>query len=197
MQKKPGRAGDFYLCCGFALMKREMTIHSESRQHSIEISLDGGAPGKAQAAIDGVPEEVDWVEVEPGVYSLISATKSYTVSVRRTPAPGALGGKQDRYAVSIAGREIPIDVADPRSRRSSATAAAHNGPTEIVAPMPGRIAKLLAPVGSAVEKGTGLVVIEAMKMQNEIRAPRSGKVAEVYVREGDGVELGARLIRLD
>lgn len=178
-------------------MKRELTIQPESKRHSIEVSLNGAARGKAQAMIDGVPEEVDWAEVEPGVYSFISGTESYAVSVRRKPASGAAGNKRDGYMVSIGGREVHIEVVDPRARRSAAAGAVHNGPVEIVAPMPGRIAKLLAPVGSAVEKGAGLIVIEAMKMQNEIRAPRSGNVAEVYVKEGVGVELSARLIRLD
>ena len=62
--------------------------------------------------------------------------------------------------------------------------------------MPGRIVKVLVPEGSEVQQGESLLVIEAMKMQNEIRSPRAGRLERVYVTEGEGVETGARLLRL-
>jgi biotin carboxyl carrier protein len=70
------------------------------------------------------------------------------------------------------------------------------GPQVLVAPMPGRIVKVLVAEGQEIQQGAGLLVIEAMKMQNELRAPRAGRVEEIYVQEGTGVESGARLIQL-
>jgi biotin carboxyl carrier protein len=65
-----------------------------------------------------------------------------------------------------------------------------------VAPMPGKIVKILVARRQEVAVGAGLLVIEAMKMQNELRAPRAGRVEEIYVEEGKGVETGAPLVRL-
>ncbi|MDR3675511.1 MAG: acetyl-CoA carboxylase biotin carboxyl carrier protein subunit, partial [Acidobacteriota bacterium] len=70
------------------------------------------------------------------------------------------------------------------------------GPQEIVAPMPGKIVKILVGEGEEVERGQGLLVIEAMKMQNELRAPRAGRVDRICIAEGQGVDTGARLVRL-
>ena len=68
---------------------------------------------------------------------------------------------------------------------------------EVKAPMPGKIVRMLAQEGQQVALGAGLLVIEAMKMQNELRAPRAGRIAKIYVHEGLGVETGAKLLELD
>ncbi len=65
-----------------------------------------------------------------------------------------------------------------------------------MAPMPGKIVKILVTENQEVSRDQGLLVIEAMKMQNELRAPRAGRIERVYVKEGGGVESGARLLRL-
>ncbi|MGH9350628.1 MAG: biotin/lipoyl-containing protein [Terriglobia bacterium] len=182
-------------------MTRNIKIQSGAHitDHRVEVSFQGGAgaPGKARMIMDGVAEEVDWAEVEPGVYSFIAGNKSFTVSVSKEPAPSAPAGNSGRYQASAGGRAFQIEVQDSRTRRRTAPASAHEGPLEILAPMPGRIAKLLAQENAVVARGDGLVVIEAMKMQNEIRAPRAGKVGKVSVREGEGVEMGARLMRVE
>ena len=69
-----------------------------------------------------------------------------------------------------------------------------SGPARIVAPMPGRLVRVLVSTGQDVQAGQGLVVVEAMKMENEIRAPRSGRVKDVPAREGQAVEAGALLV---
>ncbi|MGH9343518.1 MAG: acetyl-CoA carboxylase biotin carboxyl carrier protein subunit [Terriglobia bacterium] len=188
------------------LTTRDLKIQSGARitEHRIEVSFrGGGAAGQARMMMDGVAEEVDWAEVEPGVYSFLAGNRSITVSVRKEPAsssPSSLlpairnGG---RYQVSTGGRTFQIEARDSQARRLASKATAHEGPLEILAPMPGRIAKLLAQENAMVAKGDGLLVIEAMKMQNEIRAPRAGRVGKVSVREGEGVEMGARLMRVE
>lgn len=103
--------------------------------------------------------------------------------------------------VRVNGEPIPLAVIDPRQRRRRApaadAAAEANGPAPIVAPMPGRIVKVLVGPGEAVAARQGVVVVEAMKMENELRAPAAGTVREVHVAAGTAVEKGARLVTLE
>jgi biotin carboxyl carrier protein len=97
--------------------------------------------------------------------------------------------------VRINGRAVRVSFLD-RARRSGmgAAASAASGPTDVIAPMPGRIVKVLVKAGDRVARGQGLVVVEAMKMENELRAPREGTVAAVRVSEGMSVEASAVLV---
>jgi biotin carboxyl carrier protein len=98
--------------------------------------------------------------------------------------------------VSVGTRNYVVLVRDPRRRRHAEMATNLEGPQEILAPMPGKIVKVLVEESQEVTQGAGLLVIEAMKMQNELRAPRSGRVERIYVQEATGVETGSKLIRL-
>jgi biotin carboxyl carrier protein len=97
-------------------------------------------------------------------------------------------------SVKVDGASIPVGLRDPR--RSRRAHAAADGPVRVVAPMPGKIVRLLVAPGEAVAVRQGLVVVEAMKMENELRAPRAGTVSEVAVQEGAVVELGAVLVTI-
>jgi glutaconyl-CoA decarboxylase len=91
-------------------------------------------------------------------------------------------------------------VADAQAALLSAAArvaARPAGPAAVRAPMPGRVVKILARPGDAVKAGSGVVVVEAMKMENEIRAPRDGTVKELRVSEGAAVEAGQELALID
>jgi biotin carboxyl carrier protein len=120
-----------------------------------------------------------------------SAGRSYEVSVE------ARGGG-DRV-VHVNGEAIPLSIDDPRAfrRRSHEGGGADTGPASIVAPMPGRIVKVLVRPGDTVAARQGVVVVEAMKMENELRAPRAGRVSEVRVTEGASVEARAVLLVLE
>jgi biotin carboxyl carrier protein len=101
--------------------------------------------------------------------------------------------------VWIDGRVVPLTLLDrrsrvARSRRSPLAGTA--GPVLVPSPMPGRVARLLVSPGEVVAARQGLVVVEAMKMENELRAPRAGTVAEVRVRQGDAVEAHTVLVVL-
>lgn len=148
--------------------------------------------GKLQVSFDGEAGQMDWAEITPGIYSLLLGGQSFEVRLRQ---PAGAQRRKGAYEVSAGPTQFCVEV---RDRRTSVPAAGPppGGPHEVAAPMPGRIVKLLVTEGQKVEKGTGLVVIEAMKMQNELRAPRPGLVERVYVREGEGVEGGAKLVRL-
>ena len=100
-----------------------------------------------------------------------------------------------RHLVHVDGHLVPVTLLAPgRGKRGSGTAIEATGPIEIVSPMPGRIVKVLVTPGQAVAARQGLVVVEAMKMENELRAPRAGTVADVRVREGAPVEANVVLV---
>jgi biotin carboxyl carrier protein len=103
-----------------------------------------------------------------------------------------------RYDVTIAGRLYAVSLVDSlRSTGDGARAAGTDGPSEIRAVMPGKVVEVLVGAGATVAAGQGLVVVEAMKMENEITAPRPGTVSQVKVRSGEAVEAGALLVVLD
>jgi len=95
---------------------------------------------------------------------------------------------------------VPVEVSINQMRRTGVTDAAHpadRGPQRVTAPMPGKIVKLLVKPGDKVQPRQGVVVVEAMKMENELRARTAGTVSEVRVREGASVEAGAILVILE
>ena len=165
-------------------------------RHRLELpTIDGSepAPGKVQYTLDGEAAEADWAIVAPGIYSVIVDSRSYDVLI--SPQPDQKSAPEGPYTVTLGGCSHLVQVLDPRRRRANALGAG-DGPQEILAPMPGKIVKVLVGEGQQVSAGDGLLVIEAMKMQNEIRASRLGRVEKVYVSEGAGVETGFKLVRL-
>ena len=131
-------------------------------------------------------QDASAIQVEPGVYSVLVGGKSFEVRI----PPGA-------QQTEIAGRRFSVEVRDPRntSRRSRASHA--GGRQSVAAPMPGKVIRVLVHEGDAVETGQGLVVVEAMKMQNEMKASRPGKVIEIRVRDGATVGAGDTLVVLE
>jgi len=142
-----------------------------------------------RAAIDGNPLEADAVEVAPHTFSILLDGKSYEVRV--TPmADGSL-------KIQSAHAELSAQVLDPREWRGRHGALEVQGRQQVVAPMPGKIVRILVQAGDTVEAGQGLVVVEAMKMQNEIRSPKSGKVEKIVAKEGETVNAGDVLVWVD
>lgn len=128
------------------------------------------------------PERSANVEMpEPGVYSVVLDGRVYDARVEERP---------EGLVVVIDGYRFEIEVRDPRrwSRRDAARAG--DGVQTLAAPMPGKVVRVLAAAGDAVKAGQGLLVVEAMKMQNEMKAPRDGRVLSVTVKEGATVTAG-------
>jgi biotin carboxyl carrier protein len=90
-----------------------------------------------------------------------------------------------------------VEIFDPRELRAKSSAAASHGRQNIAAPMPGKVVRLLVAVGEAVEPGQGLIVVEAMKMQNEMKSPKTGVVVEVKTTDGATVAAGEILIVIE
>ena len=120
------------------------------------------------------------VEVEPGVYSVLSAGRSWEVRVTADE-------------LTIDGHRFRFEVEDPRQWKRSGAGAGAQGRTAILAPMPGKIVRILVAVGDEVAAGQGIVVVEAMKMQNEMKAAKVGRVTAIEVKENDSVTAGAVL----
>jgi len=121
------------------------------------------------------------LEVEPGVYSVLLGGRSYEVKV--TPSG-------DAWAVDVDGRHFVIESIDPRQERRNGANRGKTGPMRLSAPMPGKVVRVLVEQGQAIEAGQGLVVVEAMKMQNEIKAPSSGRVVSLHASPGATVAAG-------
>jgi pyruvate carboxylase subunit B len=110
------------------------------------------------------------------------------------------GASRGRYTMWLDGIRLEVEALDERSRAIRELAAATGGPTgpaPLVAPMPGMIVRVNVQEGAAVQAGQGLVVMEAMKMENELRASAAGTVKRVHVSPGTAVEKGALLLEME
>lgn len=160
-------------------MKYEVNI--SGRTHVVE--LERGAGGWQAKTEGGSGTTADVAEVTPNIFSVLLSGRSHEVHV--TPSPGG------QLQLQTGGLEFLAEVFDPRSWRGRRhTGAEAEGRQQIVAPMPGKVVRLLVKEGDKVEAGQGLLVVEAMKMQNEIRSPKSGALERVQVAEGQAVNAG-------
>jgi acetyl/propionyl-CoA carboxylase alpha subunit len=142
----------------------------------------GVGAGVMECAIDGRSVSVDVRLLEPGVMSLVIDGRQYRCVL-------------DGDGVVIGGRRYGFEVDDPRSLEGRrGRGAGTEGPRPVKAPMPGRVVRLLVKVGEDVEEGQGVVVIEAMKMQNELKSSKAGRVVRVAVAVGDTVGSGDVLV---
>ncbi|MGD0498875.1 MAG: biotin/lipoyl-containing protein [Bryobacteraceae bacterium] len=164
-------------------MKLEAIIDGKPAQ--IEIL----APAPAcRFRLDGEERQADVETPEAGVYSIVMDGRQYEARIEEHA--GSL--------VVLAGDfRFEIEVRDPRRLARRAGVGTREGVETIAAPMPGKVVRVLAAPGDAVEAGRGLVVVEAMKMQNELKASRAGRVLEVRAKEGATVAAGEALVTIE
>lgn len=160
-------------------MMLQIELNGELRQVELTLEKDG----QYRASIDGATaRNVEAQLLRPGVLSLHIEGKSYRCVLEES-AEGT--------AVHIAGQRLLYRVDDPRSLKSRRRRhGGAEGPKPVTAPMPGRVVRLLVGIGDAVEAHQGIVVIEAMKMQNELKSPKAGEVIELRVEPGGTVAAG-------
>ena len=166
-------------------MKLDIRISGQTRAVELERNADGW-----RVSLDGSPVPADATEVAPNIFSVLIEGQSHEIRITRLP-DGTL-------ALQTGHNEFSAEVMDPRiwrGRRHGALEA--EGRQQVVAPMPGKVIRLLVQAGDQVKAGQGLLVVEAMKMQNEIRSPKSGSVERLLAKEGQSVNAGEVLAWID
>ena len=156
--------------------------------HTVEVEVDGT---RVTLGGEGLQAQLSPLPGTP-LYLLLLAGDSWTVAVQPGEGPGC-------WALGVVGERVAVEALDEQSRQRQPAAAPRAGPTgsrTVTAPMPGLVVRIEVAAGQPVEAGAGLVVVEAMKMENELRAPHSGVVATVHVAVGQAVERGAPLVTL-
>ncbi len=162
--------------------------NSGGREHRLDVRQDRDG---LRVRLDDREFEVDLLRVDPALYSLLIGGRSYEIDLLEM---------EDAFMVLVDGQPFRVEIQDEQQRRLRAAAGkgeTRAGKRVVTAPMPGKVVKLLVQPGDAVNAGDGLVVVEAMKMENELKAPAAGTVKEVRVEEGKAVSGGETLIVIE
>ena len=160
----------------------KLTAEIAGEKQELVIEYDGA---RVAALIDGRRYEVEARASQAGVYLLLLDGQVYECLVNRQE------GKQDAAEVTVGTQAYAITLTDPkRLRGGQSSGVSLDGTVQIVAPMPGKVVRVLVEVGAEVEAGAGLVIVEAMKMQNEMKSPKAGIVASINVQTGATVNAG-------
>ncbi|RMG17123.1 MAG: acetyl-CoA carboxylase biotin carboxyl carrier protein subunit [Deltaproteobacteria bacterium] len=164
---------------------RFTATHGEAT-HEIDVTFDGE---RYTVTLDGQKHEVDALLLEGNIWSLLIDGKSYEVDVEG----------EEEVTVRVRGRVHRFRILDERRMRMRMASGAFSaeGKQVVRAPMPGKVVKILVREGDSVEAEQGVVVVEAMKMENELRAPKAGTVKSIAVEEGALVEGQAALVVIE
>ena len=151
---------------------------SGGREHRLDVRQDREG---LHVRLDDREYPVDLLRVDPSLYSLLIGGRSYEIDVLET---------EEALVVLVDGQPFQVEIQEEQQRHLRAAAGkgeTKTGKRIVTAPMPGKVVKLLVKPGDAVQPGDGVVVVEAMKMENEVHTPVSGVVEKIYVAEGDSV----------
>jgi len=169
-------------------MKRELIVTADGRDRTVVV--DGPLPdGRFRVTIDGQTREVDATPIRPGTWSLLLDGASFVVDLDK---------RRNGVAASVGASEAMLQVEDALHRRL-ASAASPRGAARgesIRAPIAGKVVKVLVAVGDTVAPGSPVIVLEAMKMENELVSERGGTVAQVAKQAGQAVDTGDLLVEL-
>jgi biotin carboxyl carrier protein len=167
----------------------ELVVRAGEREERVSVDRDGDG-GRYRVRVGATEHLVDAVAVGSALRSLLLAGEQHEVAVRAE--------RDGRYVITAGGLQLTVEVADPLTHlaRQAGGEPGPAGARLVTAYMPGRVVGVLVEEGATVEAGQGLVVLEAMKMQNEIQAERSGTVRRVFVAPGQAVEGGDPLFEI-
>jgi biotin carboxyl carrier protein len=157
----------------------------KDKLHDIEVRREGN---NFEVILDGGSIHVDRIFSDASHDVLLIDNACYDV---------VIAGEESRYHINVLNRFFDVEIIDPRKRALHHTAIEEGGRKPIRAKMPGRIIKVLVEEGQEVEEGQGLLILEAMKMQNEIKASRAGVIHSIAVKENDPVESGFVMMVLE
>jgi biotin carboxyl carrier protein len=170
-------------------MQRELVAESGGATHTVVV--EESSDGTIQVSVDGVAQQVDARRIRPGTWSVIIDHRVHLVDLENRR-----GGV---VAFTVGAGHGSLTLEDARARRLAAAArrerVAVRGET-VVAPIAGRIVKIHVAVGEVVAAGTSVLVLEAMKMENELVAERGGTVSKIYRAAGESVDTGEKLLEL-
>ena len=167
-------------------MKRTLILGKD--QHDVELFHQDGV---TTLVWEGQSQPIDILELEPGCYSILLDGRSVEVRLDQAKSQDP---EAHAYGAMLYDGAYEFALVDPRRALLSGAGGAGGGGGLLLSPMPGKIVKLLVQVGDQVQEGQTLLVMEAMKMQNELKTSTSGTVTTVHVQEGATVETGAVLI---
>ena len=166
----------------------KLTAEIAGAEHVLELRRDEGA--RVRATVDGRSYEVDVHEPETGIYLLMIGGQVYECRVE-----SGEGAARALSEVHVGGAAYEVALTDPKRLRGARGAGAEaSGRAQVVASMPGKVVRVMVEAGAPVAAGDGLVVVEAMKMQNELKSPKGGTVVEVRAVEGATVKAGDVLV---
>jgi biotin carboxyl carrier protein len=158
-----------------------------AKKEATPIDIEPLGENRYQVTVDGERLEVEALNLPQGALVLRLGTSTAVAEFEE---------KGDEYAVLLRGQVSRFDVVDERARALRAVAAPFEaeGRQTIHSPMPGKIVKVFVRPGDAVAEGQGLIVVEAMKMENELKSPKAGTVVDIFAAEGQTVDNGAKLV---
>ena len=162
-----------------------MKISALIGEHNFDVQVDRD-DGHFVVKVGDRTHRVDARKLEGDFYSILDGQESYEVGVERVG---------DGYKVRRGASVVTVNFVDPS--RSGRAKLAKSGPEQIVTHMPGRVVRILVAEGDKVEAGQGVIVVEAMKMENEISTDKGGTVKSVVVEEGQSVDGGAELLVIE
>jgi biotin carboxyl carrier protein len=192
-----------------------LTFEIELGGRSRTVSVETAGPWRYRVSVDGQPHLVEAARVgEFGLSLIVNNGRVSSTQIRPDPAadggsdlrelrvsrevqiaPGAARGE---LLIGLEGRTVAVTVNGRRSRRGSAEGGSQaHGVQAVTAPMPGRVVRVLVRPGDEIAARQGVIVVEAMKMENELRSPKAGKVKDVTVSPGTSVEAGRVLVVIE
>jgi biotin carboxyl carrier protein len=157
-------------------------------ERTVNGTVDRASEHVFHATVDGRSYELQVIPTEAGMYWIKFEDRAFDAVVV---------ANADGYSVSLGEARFHIEIEDPRSALRRTAQRGHEGAAEIKAPMPGKVVRVLVEEGAAVQAKQGIVVMEAMKMQNEIRSPKAGIVKKVSVAVGSAVNSGDLLATVE
>ena len=162
-----------------------MKLIAELNHEKHEVEITRGDGSRLTAEINGRVYELEASEPEPNVYLLKHQNQIYQIFVSPNEKTG------EPFAASVGSRNYEIKIVDPkRLRGSGAIGADATGASEIKTAMPGKVVRILTEVGAEIKAGDGVIIVEAMKMQNEMKSPKDGVVKEIRFATGATVNAG-------
>lgn len=163
----------------------KLTVELDGENYTLDLERNGGATAYVLLGANNSSGTASIAELMPGVFSVLLGARSFEVRVAHS---------RDALEIWVGSQRHLVSISDARDRPSRARKTGASGPVELRAQMPGKIIHLLVSPGAAVEAGQGLIVVEAMKMQNEMKSPKDGIVSKIHAIEGATVAAGEALL---